>query len=124
MRIKKLFIAIASLMILGEVNVFANVQGTDVNLVPGKIDNTPLNPEGGKAPVIVPSAMLDGYTLYIDGINADYTLELIDENDTVVYSTYVPSSVNVVVLPSTLSGNFELRLYPGGSYYFYGYISL
>jgi len=124
MRIKKFFIAIASLIMLGEVSVFANVQGLDVNLVPQIIDDMPGNPAGGKAPVIVPSAMLDGHTLYIDGYHADYTLELIDENDTVVYTTFVPSTVSVVVLPSTLSGNFELRLYPGGDYYFYGYISL
>ena len=77
-----------------------------------------------KSPLLKPTGSIDGYTLFIDGINTDYTLELVDANDAVVYSTIVPSTVSVVVLPSTLSGNYELRLYPGGSYYFYGYISL
>ena len=118
----KSFFKVAMVSIMMGISFNLNAAQADVEFIPIF--------EGGdsngntKSPVQVPIGSIDDHTLYIDGIGADYTLELIDENDTVVYSTYVPSSVNVVVLPSTLSGNFELRLYPGGSYYFYGYISL
>ena len=53
----------------------------------------------------------------------DYTLELRDENDVVVYTDYVPAGTTQVVLPSTLSGDFELRLV-ADTYYYIGYISL
>ena len=117
---KKIFLVFLCAFMVGSMSLFA---GDDVNMNVG-FDDTPMYPGNPKTPVLVPTVSIDGYTLYIDDYHADYTLELIDENDTVVYSTFVPSSVNVVVLPSTLSGNFELHLYPGGSYYFYGYISL
>ena len=117
---KKFFLVIFSALMMGSMSLFAS---EPVGISVGG-DESPIHPGGYKTPVLIPTVSIDGYTLYIDGYHADYTLELIDENDTVVYSTYVPSAVNVVVLPATLSGNFELRLYPGGSYYFYGYISL
>ena len=117
---KKFFLVFLCAFMVGSMSLYA---GDDVNMNVG-IDDSSIHPGGYKTPVLVPTVSIDGYTLYIDDSHADYTLELIDENDTVVYSTFVPSTVSVVVLPSTLSGNFELRLYPGGSYYFYGYISL
>ena len=117
---KKIFLVFLCAFMVGSMSLFA---GEDVNIGVGG-DDTPMFPGHQKTPIIVPTVSLDGYTLYIDDSHADYTLELIDENDMVVYTTFVPSTVSVVVLPSTLSGNFELRLYPGGSYYFYGYISL
>ena len=95
-----------------------------VNMSSGGVEDWPVGNPYPKSPVEVPTVSIDGYTLFLDGNHADYTLELVDANDTVVYSTFVPSTVSVVMLPSALSGNYELRLYPGGSYYFYGYISL
>ena len=53
----------------------------------------------------------------------DYTLELRDEDDNVVYTTYLLAGTTMVILPSTLSGDFELRLV-GDSYYYRGYLSL
>ena len=53
----------------------------------------------------------------------DYTLELLDEDGVVVYTTFVPSGTTTVILPSTLSGDFELRLV-ADTYYYRGYICL
>ena len=117
---KKVLFVILCMLTVGLVNLNA---GEPVDMNAGGTD-APSHPVSEKTPIVVPTISIDGYTLFLDGLNTDYTLELIDENDTVVYSTFVPSTVSVVVLPSTLSGNYELRLYPGGSYYFYGYISL
>ena len=48
-------------------------------------------------------------------------LRLVDENDNVVYTTTITS--NTLVLPSTLSGEYELQII-SGIYCFYGYIEL
>ena len=65
----------------------------------------------------------DDYVLTLPAFEDDFTLELRDEDDTVVYSTLVPAGTTQVVLPSTLSGDFELRL-AADTYYYIGYISL
>ena len=46
-----------------------------------------------------------------------------DENETVVYSTVVSESETTVVLPSTLSGNYEIVLVMG-NWMFTGWIEL
>ena len=65
----------------------------------------------------------DDYVLTLPALADDYTLELRDENDVVVYTTYLPSGTTQVILPSTLSGDFELRLV-ADTYYYRGYITL
>ena len=67
----------------------------------------------------------DDNVLTIPAFEDDLTLQLRDEDDTVVYSTYVPAGTTQVVLPTTLSGEFELRLIPFlVTYYYRGYIEL
>ena len=53
----------------------------------------------------------------------DYTLYLYDEDGEVAYSVFVPAGTTQVILPTTLSGDFELR-FETDTYYYYGYISL
>ena len=65
----------------------------------------------------------DDYVLTMPAFEDDYILELRDENDVVVYTDYVPAGTTQIVLPSTLSGDFELRLV-ADTYYYRGYISL
>lgn len=65
----------------------------------------------------------DDYVLTLPAFEDDFTLELRDEDDAVVYSTIVPAGATLVVLPSTLSGDFELRLV-ADTYYYIGYINL
>ena len=52
-----------------------------------------------------------------------YTLELVDANDNVVYSTVIPTGTTSLVLPSYLSGEYKLQIIQG-NIYFYGYINL
>lgn len=80
-----------------------------------------------RSPIDPPSAYLDYHTLYIEGDHPDYMLYLVDttgDEPNVVYQIFVPSNVDVVVLPATLSGTYELQLYGGGAYYFYSEIEL
>lgn len=65
----------------------------------------------------------DDYTLTMPAFEVDFTLELRDEDGVVVYSTYVPAGTTLIILPSTLSGDFELRLV-ADTYYYRGYIIL
>jgi hypothetical protein len=63
------------------------------------------------------------YTLTMPAFEDDFTLELLDEDGAVVYSAFVPAGTTMIVLPSTLSGDFELRLV-ADTYYYRGYITL
>jgi len=85
--------------------------------------NNPL-PKSPELPPDAPEATLEDNVLTFTSSHDDYTLTLLDEDSEVVYQTVVPSSVSVVVLPATLSGDFELQLDYGGNYYFYCDIEL
>ena len=87
------------------------------------VDPTPTLPGQGKSPIPTPSVDLDGYELTFLSSHGDYTLELL-QGGVVVYSTFVSSTTNTVVLPTTLQGEYEIRLYGDESYYLTGYIVL
>jgi len=65
----------------------------------------------------------EGELLFGDGTTSDYTLQLINAEDEVIYTCVVPAGTTSVVLPSTLTGNYELRLV-GENYYYFGFIEL
>lgn len=67
----------------------------------------------------------DDYALTLPAFDYDYTLVLLDEDGVVVYSSDYSAGTTTAVLPSTLSGEFELRLVPyAATYYYRGYIEL
>ena len=104
--------------------VFAEVGDSEiVTLQVSDID--PTTQHGGipKAPVQVPSVSLDGHTLYFFTPCDGCTLNLVDENDVVVYTIVIPAGTTSLVLPATLSGNFELQIIRG-NYCFWGEIML
>lgn len=76
-----------------------------------------------RSPICPPEAVLSGHTLYILTEHPDYNLQLLSADDTVVYETYVPSTVNVVALPTFLTGEFEIQLQTD-TYIFIGRIEL
>lgn len=65
----------------------------------------------------------DGNVLTMSATPCDYTLSLYDEDDDLVYSVFVPAGTTQVVLPTTLSGTFEIH-FETDTYYYYGYIDL
>lgn len=66
----------------------------------------------------------DDYVFTLSASSEDYTLVLLDEDGEVVYTDTLSSGSTMFVLPSTLSGNYELRLVPFSSTYYYrGYIN-
>jgi hypothetical protein len=65
------------------------------------------------------------YVLTLPTFDYAYTLVLLDEDGVVVYSADFSAGTTTAVLPSTLSGEFELRLVPyATTYYYRGYIEL
>ena len=87
-------------------------------------DDTPMDPGDSKGPVLMPTVWQDGYLLDFQGTHDAYVLRLVDSSDTVIYSTVVPSYQTQVWLPTYLVGIYELQLYNGSQYYFYGEIEL
>lgn len=76
-----------------------------------------------RGPEDVPTVYLDDYTLTFEASHPEYVLYIKDEYETVVYSTVVTSAMTEVVLPSTLSGDYEIQLIMD-NWLFWGYIEL
>lgn len=69
--------------------------------------------------------MQDDYALTLPAFDYDFTLVLLDEDGVVVYSADYSAGNTMAVLPTSLSGEFELRLVPyAATYYYRGYIGL
>ena len=85
-------------------------------------DKSPLNPFP-KSPVTPPSVFYDDHTLYFDTPCDGCTLNIVDGNGAVVYTTVIPTGATSLVLPPTLSGEYELQIIRAG-YLFYGMIDL
>lgn len=103
------------------VNLYANQE--DVDLQVGYEDPDDGNDGQQKGPVLIPDVSLDGYSLIFNTPCDGCTLRLLDENDIVVYSTVIPTGTTSLVLPSYLSGEYEIQIIRG-NIYFYGYIIL
>ena len=123
-------IVIFSSALVFSMNTFAqNVQqenGVLVNLTVtnlGHFDPTNDQNPPMKSPVQPPYVTLDDHTLYIWSQHGGYTLTLLDDNDTVVYQTYVAAGVQFADLPSTLSGSYTLQL-SNDTYLYTGMIDL
>lgn len=78
------------------------------------------HPRSPRKPLVV---NFEAYTLDISCIGFDFTLQLIDADENVVFSTFVIGGTPEVTLPTYLEGEYELRLVTEDLYY-YGYIEL
>ena len=82
-------------------------------LVPLTVNYDEEQPGGNgfpKTPITAPTVYIDDYTLLFEASHPEYVLYIKDENDNVVYSTVVSSTQTQVVLPSTLSGDYQIEL--------------
>ena len=93
--------------------------------------STPLTykPKGGlhsgsaKVPIRPWFIDLTDNVITMSATPCDYTLNLYDEDGEVAYSVFIPVGTTQIVLPSTLSGSFELH-FETDTYYYFGYIEL
>lgn len=89
-------------------------QGVHDGLIGNHMPRTPIDP---------PTVYLEDYTLTFETDHPEYVLYIKDEDDAVVYSTVVSTTVTEVVLPSYLSGYYEIDLVMG-DWLFTGWIEL
>ena len=108
--------------IISNVMSFANNDNTSLNLQVGYIDPS-VTSNVPKTPIIPPSVSLDDHTLYFDTPCDSCTLNIVEENDVVVYTLVIPTGTTSLVLPSTLSGDYTIQIIRG-NYLFYGTIIL
>ena len=108
------------MMLFGGVSL---LQAATIPLKVGIEDDAPTMPGYPKSPIEPWYIDQNGYVLTMSATPCDYILTLYDENDVLVYSTFLSAGTSQVVLPATLSGNFEIR-FETATYYYYGYISL
>ena len=111
MKNRFLKVAIATMYLLS----FQSVAG--LKLMAEDVILTPIMPtvptEPHRSPILVPVFYLDGYTLTASDYTLGCTVELIDEDDNVVFTTYV-SIEGDIQLPTTLAGTYTIRVTRGG----------
>ena len=96
--------------------LFALFMSTSVmawDLIPLSVnydDDMPIGNGYPKTPITAPTVYIDDYTLLFEANHPEYVLNIKDEDDNVVYTTTVYSTQTQVVLPSTLSGNYQIEL--------------
>ena len=116
------FISLLTAMLsLTSVSVFA----VPVNIPLHVEYEDPDNGDDGlhKGSVPIPSISLDDYSLIFNTLCDGYTLRLLDEDGVVVYSIVIPTGTTSLVLPSTLSGDYQIELVMG-YWLFTGWINL
>ena len=76
-----------------------------------------------KSPMQPPTVYIEDHTLSFTVDHPDYLLNIKDEDGDVVFTTVVYSAQTEVVLPLTLSGDYEIELVMG-NWLFSGWINL
>ena len=112
------------LMIVGAFLLSTNLFAKEV--VPFTVHYEDDQPGGNgypRSPIEVPLVYIEDHTLTFAVGHPDYTLIIKDEDGDVVYTTTVFSTDTEVILPSTLSGDYEVNLVMG-NWLFTGWISL
>ena len=121
MKKKRLIILLLTLALLPLSNV--SVMAKTVNFNVGYVDPDDTMDDDPRSPILIPEVDLEDCTLTFYTPCDGCVLRLIDENDVVVYSTVIPTGATSLVLPSYLSGEYEIQIVQG-NIYFYGYIVL
>ena len=97
--------------------------GGPIDLSVGIIDPAPIGHKPSKAPIQPPVVYLDDYTLSFNAFEEDCAIQLLDEDDVVVFSDVITAGTTTFLLPSTLSGEYQIQLIYG-NWIFIGWIEL
>ena len=76
-----------------------------------------------KSPILIPEVYLNANVLTFDEALEGTTVQLIDEDEFVVFSDFIEENQTSIVFPATLSGTYELQIVCG-AITFYCYIEL
>ena len=121
---KKKVLLIIAIVSMAFVTLNLSAQNAEpIELQLSEINPTPYPGGIPKSPITIPTISLDDHTLYFDTPCDGCTLNIVDSNNVVVYTTVIPTGTTSLVLPQTLSGEYELQIICG-NYLFYGKIDL
>jgi len=85
--------------------------------------NKPVGNQTPKSPMLPPLVYIDGYTLSFVEDHPEYVLSIINEENEVVYMAVVSSIQTQVILPTVLSGTYQVKLNMGNCL-FVGWIDM
>lgn len=100
-----------------------NAPGDPIPFNTGYVDPTSSETPRPKSPVLAPTVYIDGNVLTFETPCDGCVLQLVDEEDDVVYSIVIPAGTTTLVLPATLEGTYELQIIDG-EWMFYADIQL
>ena len=100
-------------------NVLASID--PIPLEVGYVD--PILQNTHRGPVLIPEVSIEDYTLYFDTPCDGCVLRVVNELGVVEYITVIPVGADELVLPSYLSGDYELQIIRD-NWCFYGDITL
>ena len=114
---KRIFISLA-LMLSMMVSYAQNPNGHgnhSGNAQPIPFTIKPHDPLGGhirptKSPVQIPEVYLEDSVLYFDAAIEGCTVQLLDEDENVVFADSIEENQTTLTFPSTLTGEFELQI--------------
>jgi hypothetical protein len=109
-------------LLLTSISVNAK-QPTDINLEAGYVDPEDEGGDPHRSPILIPEVGIDNYTLTFYTPCDGCTLRLLDENDNIAFVTMIPVGSTTLVLPSYLSGTYQIQII-SGNICFWGYIDL
>ncbi len=95
----------------------------EIYLEAGIVDPTIPDDPYHRSPAAIPNVSLEGHTLFFTTPCDSYSLQLLDEYGSVVFFSVISTGTTSLALPSTLSGDYQIRLIEG-YWYFYGWIHL
>lgn len=107
------FVMTLALLPLSNVTVMARA----INFYVGYEDPQDPKDDDKRTLTLIPEVDIDGNTLTFYTPCDGCVLRLLDENDTVVYSIVIPSGTTSLVLPSYLSGEYEIQIVQGNLFY-------
>ena len=109
-------------LLLTSISVSAK-QPTDINLEAGYVDPEDEGGDPHRSTILIPEVGIDNYTLTFYTPCDGCTLRLLDENDNIAFVTMIPVGSTTLVLPSYLSGTYQIQII-SGNICFWGYIDL
>lgn len=91
----------------------ALVHSQDIIIVTPTIEPDLGNGNNPRSPVFVPEFYQDGYTLTAGSYTVGSSVELLDADGVVVFTSYVYVEGDTIVIPATLSGTYTIRVTRG-----------
>lgn len=123
MKKKRFLVIVVMLAFLSISGLQVNASVREVQLQVRIDDPSDDQPAGPRTPILIPEVGIEDYTLYFDTPCDGCILRVVNEMGVVEFTTVIPDDADELILPSYLSGEYELQIIHD-NLCFYGVISL